>query len=482
MHDRSRIARLAADVARVRELITQRRDPVHLIGIGGVGMAGVAVMLQSRGLRVSGCDGVRSSVTDWLQKLGIPVSIGQDVKHLEAKPAWLVRSPAVRDEEPELKAAEAAGLPVFPRGVVLPALLHSQRSIAVSGAHGKTTTTAMIAHILRRCGIDASFCVGGIVDENGAVAVAGHDPVIVVEADESDGTVALYSPDIAVVTNVEMDHVDYFESQSELHDCFRQFGEQSGFVLFGADDPGASEIFRSFPNVEGLGFENGRWRARIVAEKSFSISFEALRDGEIFGRVELSISGRHNVLNAIAAIAIASRFEIPFAKIAAALASFKPVRRRFEILARTEKRIVISDYAHHPTEIRALMKQAAGLPHERILAVFQPHRYTRTAALGADFARSFGGVDYLVLAPTYAAFEQPVAGGDIRDLAKLFESENKVPSWCADSLLAAWEHIRDKWRDGDALLIVGAGDVEKIAFWARDELLKLQIADYKLQK
>lgn len=468
------MARLARDVDAVRELIARRSDPVHLLGIGGVGVAGVAVMLRARGLRVSGCDGSRSGITDWLQQAGIPVSIGHDPGHLDERPGWLVRSPAVRDVEPELGAAHRAGLPVFPRGVVLPALLHGRRSIAVSGAHGKTTTTAMIAHVLRSSGIDASFCVGGVVGGDGGVAAAGRDPVIVVEADESDGTVALYAPDLAVVTNVELDHVDYFESQDELHDCFRQFGGQSRFILFGADDPGAHAVFADLPNAEGFGLERGRWRADAVREESFAVSFDAVCDGRRLGRVELGIPGAHNVLNALAALAAAAHTGVPFEKTAAALASFRPVRRRFDVLARTEGRIVVSDYAHHPTEIRALMAQAGRLPYRRILAVFQPHRYTRTAALGRAFAESFGGVDYLVLAPTYAAFEDPVAGGDIRDLAQLFEAANRVPSWCADSLLAAWEHIREKWRDGDALLIVGAGDVEKIAFWARDELRMLK--------
>lgn len=477
MHDRCRIARLAADVQRVRDLVAKRSGPVHLLGIGGVGVAGVAVMLHANGLRVSGCDASRGNVTNWLAQLGIPVAIGHDPQHVETgRPSWIVRSPAVRDEEPELKAAVAAGIPIFPRGVVLPALLRGQRSIAVSGAHGKTTTTAMIAHVLRGCGCDASFCIGGVIDQLGGVAVAGRDPVIVVEADESDGTVALYAPEIAVVTNVELDHVDYFESQSQLHDCFRQFGEQSGTVIYGADDPGASAVFASHPRAEGFGFGRGRWRATVVEESAFGIAFDASCDGLPLGRVQLGVPGRHNVLNALAAIASASRFGFSFSKMAEALASFRAVRRRFDVLARTEHRIVISDYAHHPTEIRALMAQAAKLPYKRVIAVFQPHRFTRTAAMGTEFARSFGGVDYLVLAPTYAAFEDPVPGGDIRDLARLFEEVNQVPSWCADSLLAAWEHIRDKWTDGDALLIVGAGDVEKIAFWARDYLNSLGVS------
>ena len=492
MRDPHKIGRLAGEVLRVRDLIAGRKDPVHLLGIGGVGVAGVALMLRARGLRVSGCDGARSNITDWLQQNGIPVSIGHSPQHVvgaglsrdllqpedsrhkaaPTKPAWIVRSPAVRDSEEEIRAANAADIPIFPRGVVLPALLAGQRSVAVSGSHGKTTTTAMIAHVLRTCGVDASFCVGGIVDETGCVASVGRDAVMVVEADESDGTVALYSPDIAVITNIELDHVDFFQSETELHDCFQKFGRQSGSIIFCADDPGARAVFENFPNAESFGFDGGTSRAANVIESPFAISFDVLCDGKPMGRVELGVPGRHNVLNALAAIATASRFEIPFGKIASSLLTFRPVRRRYEILARTEKRIVISDYAHHPTEIRALMKQAEMLPYKRILAVFQPHRYTRTAAFGADFARSFGGVDHLVLAPTYAAFEDPVPGGDSSDLARLFEQANHVSSCCADSLLAAWEHIRDKWRDGDALLIVGAGDVEKIGFWARDFLTK----------
>lgn len=470
MHDRNRISALAREVETVREFVARGLGPVHLLGIGGVGVAGVATMLQARGLRVSGCDGSASPITACLQSIGIPVAIGHDVKHLDEKPAWLVRSPAVRDEEPELRAARAAGIPVFPRGVVLPALLNGLRSIAVSGAHGKTTTTAMIAQVLRSCGIDASFCVGGVVGDNGSVAVAGRDSAMVVEADESDGTVALYSPDIAIVTNIELDHVDYFESETQLHDCFRQFGEQSKLVVFNADDAGARKVYSSHPVTVTFGLEGGRWRAENIVESAFGISFTCLRDGAELGRVELAVPGRHNVYNALAALVVADQFALKFSDAAAALASFRTVRRRFDILSRSASRIVISDYAHHPTEIRALMKQAEKLPCKRILAVFQPHRFTRTAAMGAEFARSFGGVDYLVLAPTYAAFEDPVPGGGIRDLATLFESANHVSSWCADSLLAAWEHIRDKWQDGDALLVVGAGDVEKIAFWARDHL------------
>lgn len=471
MHDRPDIGRLEADVAAVRELIARGRDPVHLLGIGGVGMAGVALMLKARGLRVSGCDVARGAVVAWLEREGIPVAAGHDPAHLRDRPAWLVRSPAVRHGEVELAAARAAGLPVFARGVVLPALLQGRRSIAVSGAHGKTTTTAMIAHVLRGCAVDASFCVGGIVAGDGMVAAAGRDPVMVVEADESDGTLALYAPDIAVVTNVELDHVDHFRTRDELDACFRRLGAQSGHVIYGADDPGARALFDTWPGAEGFGLSAGRWRATGLVEEPFAISFDVSCDGQPLGRVELAAPGRHNVLNALAALAVCACMRLPFRRMADALRTFAPVRRRFEVLANAGSRIVISDYAHHPTEIRALLAQAARLPCRRILAVFQPHRYTRTAAMGREFAQAFNGVDYLVLAPTYAAFEDPVPGGGIRDLAALFEASNRVPSWCADSLLAAWEHIREKWRDGDVLLIVGAGDVEKIALWARDHVL-----------
>lgn len=474
MHDPHRVAQLAGDVDRVEALIARKAGPVHLVGIGGVGVAGVAVMLKGLGLPVDGCDGATGATTRWLESQGIPVALGHDPAHLHQteRPAWLVRSPAVRDLEPELAAAVEVGIPVFPRGVVLPALLRGLSSIAVGGAHGKTTTTAMIAHSLRHAGLDASYCVGGVVQGEGGVAGWGASGWAVAEADESDGTLALYAPQIAVVTNVELDHVDYFETRAQLHDCFRQFGAQAKRVIYCADDPGASGLFSGWASAESFGIESGDWRADRIEASPFAVSFDVRHRDRALGRVELAVPGRHNVLNALAALAAAVQTGLAFDAVSAALAAFKTVRRRFDILAQAAGRMVISDYAHHPTEIRALMRQAVDLPFRRILAVFQPHRYTRTAALGTEFAQSFGGVDYLVLAPTYAAFEDPVPGGDIRDLARLFEQANQVPSWCADSLQSAWEHLRDQWREGDALLVVGAGDVEKIAFQAAEFLIK----------
>lgn len=467
--------RLAA-LEQVAGLIAAGAGPVHLAGIGGVGMAGLAVLLRAAGLEVSGCDCDAGPITRWLEQLGIPVTLGHDPAHLDPQPAWMVRSPAVRTSEPELVAAARRGIPLFARGVVLPALLRGQTSAAVSGTHGKTTTTAMLSHVLRTCGIDASFCVGGIVGADGAVAAIGRAPVLVVEADESDGTLALYAPDVAVVTNVELDHVDYFRDEPGLHACFRTFVRKSRTLLFGADDRGACAVSAGHPDAEGFGLTAGRWQARIVREDAFAIAFDVLCDGLPVAAVELPLPGRHNVLNALAALAAATRLGVAPGQGGRALASFRSVRRRFEIVSRDAGRIVITDYAHHPTEIRALMQQAMRLPFTRRIAIFQPHRFSRTAALGLDFARAFGGVDHLVLAPTYAAFEDPVAGGSIRDLARLFEQEHRAPSWCADSLDAAWRHVRSIWREGDALLLVGAGDIDSLSTVARQHLRALASA------
>ena len=471
-------ARLAA-VAEAERLIAAGRGPVHLLGIGGVGMAGLAAALRAAGLEVTGCDGQHGETVRWLQSLGIPVHKGHDPSHLEPRPAWMVRSPAVRETEPEVMEARRAGIPVLARGFVLPAVLRGRTGIAVAGTHGKTTTTAMTAHILRTCGIDASFCVGGIVSADGAVAAVGRSRVMVVEADESDGTLALYESAVAVVTNVELDHVDYFRDEASLHACFGTFVRKAGCLIHCAEDPGASVISAGHPDAESFGLVAGRWQARGLREEPFAQAFEVLCEGRIAGQVSLNLPGRHNVLNALAAVAASARTGVDPAAACRALASYRGVRRRFEIVARAPGRVVISDYAHHPTEIRALMTQVMALPCARRIAIFQPHRFTRTAALGPDFARAFGGLDLLVLAPTYAAFEDPVAGGAVEDLARLFEREYRAPSWCAPSLAAAWERVAADWRDGDVVLLIGAGDVDALSSEARRHLDTLSLATEK---
>lgn len=473
-------AQLDRDFARARSLLARGPAAVHFAGVGGVGMAGLAHLLAARGFAVSGCDAAPSRISAWLGEHGVAVQLGQSAAHITPELGWLVRTPAVAAAAPEVLAAQARALPVLARGVVLPALLETYPfSVAVAGTHGKTTTTAMIAQLLQAAGLAPAFAIGGEVDSLGGVAAAGQGRHIVVEADESDGTLALYSPDIAVVTNIEFDHMEHFGGEPELVGCFQRFIKQARCVVYGADDPRAAALCgggSSFGFAEGADF-----RAANVELSARACVFDVVCRGEKICRLRLPVPGRHNILNALAACAAVSEvfqalekeagaFSKPRkkrAEIFQALEKFCPARRRFEVVSEAGGVLVISDYAHHPTEIRALVAAARGLGR-RLVAVFQPHRYTRTLALGADFPGAFAGVAEVVLAPVYAASEAPLAGGTSHDLAGHFAKNGVTRLHEVESLEAAWFYLRDLLRPDDVLLVVGAGDVEKIAFQAKE--------------
>lgn len=463
-----RIAELRAEYARVQEQLRNAPGRVHLLGIGGVGVAGVAVQLAARGYAVSGCDGSPGGLAAWLAGRGIPVACGHHPDHLADVPDWLVRSPAVPATEPELRAAQARGMPVYLRGTVLPALLAGRESIAVGGTHGKTTTSAMMAHVLESAGEPVSFCIGGEVPSLGGVARADRNAVMVVEADESDGTLALYEADHAIITNVELDHVDFFADAAELDACFAAFAAQARrTVVVCAEDAGAQRAAASSrARVIRYGLEQGDWTVSRLRPSARGISALVQHHGVTQGELVLGVPGRTNLLDALAVVALAVERGLPFAVVAAGLRTFRPVRRRFDVLAERNGITVISDYAHHPTEIAAFLQQVRGLQPRRILAVFQAHRYSRTAALGPAFPPAFEGVDELILAPIYAASEAPVQGGGLDDLASHFQRYGKIPVLAVQSLLEAWPLIRKKWRAGDVIAVIGAGDVEKIAFLA----------------
>lgn len=454
-------------VARAAELVARRADPVHLVGIGGIGMAGLAVHLAARGLRVSGCDRVAGRVTDDLGARGVPVQIGHDPAHVRDA-AWCVRSTAVREADPEIRAARERGIPALLRGAVLPALLEGRRSVAVSGTHGKTTTAAMIAQVLEAAGRSPGFCIGGEIPALGGVAADGAGRLLVVEADESDGTVALYRPDIAVITNIEYDHMEHFEDERTLVDCFDRFASNARrAIVYCADDPRASSVCAGRSNARSYGFaEAASVRGSELGLTASETVFVVSLGGRALGRVCLPVAGGHNAQNALAACAAGLELGLTFEQVRGGLERFRPARRRFEVLVDGPV-MVLSDYAHHPTEIRALVKTARLLGRRRLIAVFQPHRYTRTRALAADFPPAFAGLDEVALVPVYAASEDPLPGGTSEDLLERFRSDGRPRVRLLASLGEAWKYLRSVLRPGDALLVIGAGDVEQIAFWAK---------------
>ncbi len=450
-----------------------RGGSVHCMGIGGVGVAGLARLLMARGFRVSGCDAVRNRLTAALEAGGVRVAAGHDPSHLSPRPDWLIRTAAVPDSHPEIRAAMRAGIAVSARGEALAAIVGRARGVAVCGTHGKTTTTTMVAQAFRAAGFDPSFCIGGEVDALGGVAGTGTSDWLVVEADESDGTLALYEPEIAVVTNVDFDHMEHFKDVTAFHAVFETVIDRTrGTVCFGRDDEVATRIAARRAGAAGFGLDPAsdvRGEARRV--DGTAQEFDVVAFGARLGRARLPVPGRHNVLNALGAVAAALAAGAKPGPVLESLSRFCPPRRRLEPFHDGGGIRVFSDYAHHPTEIRALLDAVReGFVFDRLVAVFQPHRYTRTLALGPQFPAAFRGVDRLVLAPVYAASEAPLPGGTSDDLIAEFRRHGGIPVEPAGSLEAAWAALRSDLRPGDLLLVIGAGDVERIAAWAAADL------------
>lgn len=440
---------------------------VHMIGIGGVGMAGLAGLLRHRGFHVAGCDLETSRFTQRLIRDGVSVARGHDPAHLDGEPFMVIRSTAVPASHEEVRSAVERGIPVFRRGEVFPAVLQDGFTVAISGTHGKTSTTALCAHAVRGAGADPSFFVGGEWEEDGRVYGAGTDPIMIAEADESDGTLIHYRPDVAVVTGIDYDHMEHFADEQAFIHVFEQFIAQSrqGLVYCG-DDTRLRTLVPDTPSALAYGFSSdARIRVTDVREHEQGVDYTLVVDARVMGTYSLPVHGMHNIQNAMAALAVCHVLGLSVDRAATALANFRPVRRRFERVAVWRGIAVYSDYAHHPTEIKALVAAARRIRTRRLLAIFQPHRYTRTRALGRDFPPAFEGVDHLILAPIYAASEDPVDGGRITDLAEHFRFFAGIPFSLAGGLDEAWTLFADMAEEGDILLLVGAGDIERLG-WA----------------
>lgn len=471
-----------------------RPGRVHFAGVGGVGMAGVAYLLRSLGWEVSGCDAAEGPLLPWLRAGGIDAVRGHDPAHVSGRSlTMVVRTPAVRDDAPELVASRAAGVPVFSRGEILAALSARFRTFAVCGSHGKTTTSSFLSAILRAHRPDETWwCVGGTCGPAAAVAgsppradafatcadASGREaPYLVAEADESDGTLAQYRPFVSVATNVDLDHADRFPDVPSFESVFsKAFARTVRAVVYCADHPRASALARasdttalrvSFGFSPDADWRLSDWESAPGGTTRFILSapsaFAGGRGGEI--EVSLPVPGRHNALNAAAAIAAAA-FAGVSPDVAAATLSRGAVLpdRRFERVGSPDGFTVVSDYSHHPAEIAALVETARSMAPARLLAVFQPHRYTRTKALLESFPSAFRGVDSLVLCPVYAASEDPIPGGTAADLYAAFRRHCEAPvPVLASSLESAFGFLAAEVRRGDLVLVVGAGNVDSLA-------------------
>ena len=441
---------------------------VHFTGIGGAGMSGIARIMLARGISVSGSDATASAMLDDLHALGARVYVGHAGANLgDLGPGdTLVLSSAIRADNPELAEATRRGLRVMHRAAALASVMAGRRVIAVAGTHGKTTTTSMLTTVLRDCGADPGYVIGGILVETGLGAEDGGGMDFVAEADESDGSFLLLSPDVAIITNVEADHLDNYGSLAEIEAAFATFSDQVGsLVLTCADDPGAEAVaarldprrVRRYGESAGADYRLGEVRSQGLAV-SFAVTAQHSPFGEIFAQMTVRVPGRHNALNATAAFAAAVELGFAPPRVTAALARYQGARRRLEFKGEADGVRVFDSYAHHPTELAADLRAARDIssPDGRVIAIFQPHLYSRTRIFAADFGAALSLADQAVVLDVYAAREDPepgVTGGLVADA---------VPGGRAlflpDRTQVAPAIVRIA-EPGDVVLTMGAGDV-----------------------
>ncbi|MGI9311146.1 MAG: UDP-N-acetylmuramate--L-alanine ligase [bacterium] len=445
---------------------------VHFVGIGGIGMSGIAEVLLELDFEVSGSDCAHSAIIDRLRDAGARVVCGHRAEHVAGADA-VVASSAVAADNIELAAARERGIPVLPRAEMLGELMRFRKGIAIAGTHGKTTTTSLVAAVLARAGLDPTFIVGGVVNSVHASARLGHGEHMVVEADESDASFLHLQPQMAVMTNIDADHMQTYAGDfARLKRACLAFLHNLpfyGLAVLCFDDPAVREIAADLrkPQVT-YGFAEGvDFRAIDVRQHGRDSVFRVERRGADAGEYRLAMPGRHNVQNALAAIAIASRLGLAEADVARALAQFEGVGRRFDLLGEIQiprgRALLVDDYAHHPTELAATLAAARGCwPKRRLVAVFQPHRYTRTRDLLDRFARALAGLDHLVVAPVYPAGEAPIAGADSDSLCRAIRKLGGAPL-PVESLDDLNHQLPEMLRDGDVLLTLGAGDIGRFA-------------------
>ncbi len=449
--------------------IMQSFRRVHFIGIGGAGMSGIAEVLHTLGYRVSGSDKQASSVTERLSKLGIEVKIGHDPQHVDGADAVVVSS-AIDAANPERLAAIRQRIPVVPRAEMLGELMRFRRGIAVAGTHGKTTTTSLTASVLAEAGYDPTFVIGGQLLSAGAHARLGAGDYLVAEADESDGSFLKLSPVVAVITNIDADHLGHYGGDfAQLKTAFADFLHRLpfyGLAVLGIDDPEVAELAQLTPRSSltyAIDHPADVRASNLRADRN-RMYFELSLPGQETVPVTLNLPGRHNVLNALAAATVGWQLGVEPAAIARALENFQGVGRRFHINRDLElaqgSAMLVDDYAHHPRELAAVIAAArAGWPGRRLVIAFQPHRYTRTRDLLDDFASVLSEVDVLVMTEVYPAGEAPIAGADGRALARAVRARGKVDPVFVEHPRELPGTLPALLRDGDLVLLLGAGDI-----------------------
>ena len=430
---------------------------VHLAGIGGVSMSPLAEVLHGMGLAVQGSDQAESPAVDHLRSLGISVHVGHDSSDIEGA-EFLIRTAAIHDDNPEIAAAHARGVPVFERAEAWGAIMQQyENAVCIAGTHGKTTTTSMTTHIFMAAKADPTVMIGGTLPMLHSGYRVGRGDTIILESCEYCNSFLHFFPTVAVVLNVEADHLDFFKDLDDIKRSFRRFAlltPPEGRIVANADDPGAMDALKGLPLFTFGCHEGADCQARGLTWRGGRPDFDVVMEGKVYTHLSLRVAGLHNVYNALAAASAAYVLGIPGKAVRQGLEGFFGAGRRFELKGQYNGARIYDDYAHHPAELHALLEMARSLDYDRVICAFQPHTYTRTRALFDDFVRELRLADLVVLTDIYAAREQNTVGISSRDLAE------KIPGalYCP-SLEAAAAKLRELARPGDLIVTVGAGDI-----------------------
>jgi UDP-N-acetylmuramate--alanine ligase len=440
---------------------------IHFVGIGGIGMSGIAEVLLNLGYQITGSDMKVGASVKRLRKLGAIVHIGHEAENLGDSDV-LVKSTAVGMDNPEVQAALDAHVPVIRRAEMLAELMRMKHGVAIAGTHGKTTTTSMLATVVAEAGLDPTVVIGGRLNAIGTNARLGRGDWLVAEADESDGSFLHLDPTVAIVTNIDPEHLEHYGSMSSLVETFVTFANKVpfyGFAVVCLDHPVVQDILPQLRRrvvTYGLN-RQADFRAENLRFEGLNAYFDVFKGEECLGAIVLEMPGTHNVQNALATIAAAMEMDIAFDVVVRGIAAFAGVERRFTVRGEHQGAIIVDDYAHHPVEIQATLDGAvAGFPDRRIIAVFQPHRYSRVKDLQADFCRCFNRADHVVVCPVYAAGETPIEGVDHHSLLDGIKRHGHRSVVAVDSLEEAVQHIRKELGDNDLIVTLGAGNVNQI--------------------
>jgi len=449
---------------------------IHFIGIGGAGMSAIAKVLLQMGYTITGSDLNKSETIDKLVKNGAHVFTGHCGENIQGAEAVVV-STAISDTNPELQQAREKGIPVFHRADIIAELMLQYEGIAVAGAHGKTTTTAMIAVMLEHAGVDPTIIIGGEVDYLHGSAKLGTSKYLVAEADESDGSFLKYSPHIAVVTNIENDHMDFYKTMENILHTFNKFihnlPSDKGLGILCFDNAYIRDLSANLqrPYISYAIEHDAQYMARNICTKGVITTYDVYQEKELLGTIKLNVPGRHNVANSLAAVVVGVTIGLTFIQIAEGLAQFQGAKRRFQTKARINGVWVIDDYAHHPTEITTTLSAARQTAPTRLICVFQPHRYTRTQFLREEYGLAFTPSDLLIITDVYAAGEEPIPGITGEVLKEEVERQTKMQViYIADKDKIA-RYLSEIVEPGDLVMTMGAGNIYRVG----EELVELLV-------